>query len=150
MADPARAGRLAQRIKVLVAEALRRGVKDDRVEPVTVTEVRVTNDLQHATVYYTVLGDEATVAAAHEGIQDNRGILRREVGRGLTIRLVPTLEFVSDTVPEAAAHLEDVLRAAKERDAELAKAREGASYAGDADPYRTAEPDADADDAPRA
>ena len=56
MADPARAGRLAQRIKVLVAEALRRGVKDDRVEPVTVTEVRVTNDLQHATVYYTVLG----------------------------------------------------------------------------------------------
>lgn len=114
------------------------------------TEVRVTNDLQHATVYYTVLGDEATVAAAHEGIQDNRGILRREVGRGLTIRLVPTLEFVADTVPEAAAHLEDVLRAAKERDAELAKAREGASYAGDADPYRTAEPDADADDAPRA
>ena len=121
MADPARAGRLAQRIKVLVAEALRRGVKDDRVEPVTVTEVRVTNDLQHATVYYTVLGDEATVAAAHEGIQDNRGILRREVGRGLTIRLVPTLEFVADTVPEAAAHLEDVLRAAKERDAELAE-----------------------------
>ena len=54
------------------------------------------------------------------------------------------------SVPEAAAHLEDVLRAAKERDAELAKAREGASYAGDADPYRTAEPDADADDAPRA
>lgn len=69
------------------------------MEPVTVTEVRVTNDLQHATVYYTVLGDEATVAAAHEGIQENRGILRREVGRGLTIRLVPTLEFVADTVP---------------------------------------------------
>lgn len=139
MADPARAGRLAQRIKVLVAEALRRAVKDDRVEPVTVTEVRVTNDLQHATVYYTVLGDEAAVEAAHAGIQENRGVLRREVGRGLTIRLVPTLEFVSDTVPEAAAHLEDVLRAARERDAELAKAREGAQYAGEADPYRTAE-----------
>ena len=143
MADPARAGRLAQRIKVLVAEALRRAVKDDRVEPVTVTEVRVTNDLQHATVYYTVLGDEATVEAAHAAIQENRGILRREVGRNLTIRLVPTLEFVSDSVPETAAHLEDVLRAARERDEELARAREGAQYAGDADPYRTAE---DADD----
>lgn len=143
MADPARAGKLAQRIKVLVAEALRRAVKDDRVEPVTVTEVRVTNDLQHATVYYTVLGDEAAAEAAHQGIQDNRGVLRREVGRGLTIRLVPTLEFVSDTVPEVAAHLEDVLRAARERDAELARAREGAEYAGEADPYRTAEADDD-------
>ncbi|MBB4734836.1 ribosome-binding factor A [Micrococcus cohnii] len=141
MADPARAARLAQRIKVLVAEALRRSVKDDRVEPVTVTEVRVTNDLQHATVYYTVLGDDETVAAAHEGIQENRGVLRREVGRNLTIRLVPTLEFVADTVPEAAAHLEDVLRAAKERDAQIAAARQGATFAGDADPYRTGESD---------
>ena len=127
MADPTRAAKLAQRIKVLVAEALRRSVKDDRVEPVTVTEVRVTNDLQHATVYYTVLGDDDTVAAAHQGIQDNRGILRREVGRNLTIRLVPTLEFVADTVPEAAAHLEEVLRAARERDAEIAKSSEGAA-----------------------
>ena len=139
MADPARAGRLAQRIKVLVAEALRRSVKDDRVEAVTVTEVRVTNDLQHATVYYTVLGDEATAAAAHEGIQENRGVLRREVGRGLTIRLVPTLEFVADTVPEAAAHLEEVLRAARERDAEIARSSEGAAFAGEEDPYRHAD-----------
>ncbi len=139
MADPARAAKLAQRIKVLVAEALRRSVKDDRVEPVTVTEVRVTNDLQHATVYYTVLGDDDAVAAAHQGIQDNRGILRREVGRNLTIRLVPTLEFVADTVPEAAAHLEEVLRAARERDAEIAKSSEGAAFAGEADPYRHAD-----------
>ena len=139
MADPARAAKLAQRIKVLVAEALRRSVKDDRVEPVTVTEVRVTNDLQHATVYYTVLGGEDAVAAAHQGIQDNRGILRREVGRNLTIRLVPTLEFVADTVPEAAAHLEEVLRAARERDAEIAKSSEGAAFAGEADPYRHAD-----------
>lgn len=136
MADQARAARLAQRIKVILAEALRKKVKDDRVEPVTVTDVRVTNDLQHASVYYTVLGDAATVEAAHEAIDTNRGILRREVGHGLTIRLVPTLEFIPDTVPEAAAHLEDVLKVARERDAELAANREGASYAGDADPYK--------------
>ena len=150
MADAQRASRMADRVKVIVAKALERRVKDPRLGFVTVTDARVTNDLQHATVYYTVLGDEATAAAAHEGIQENRGVLRREVGRGLTIRLVPTLEFVADTVPEAAAHLEDVLRAAKERDAELAKAREGATYAGEADPYRTSEPGSEADDAPRA
>ncbi|MGO1182667.1 MAG: 30S ribosome-binding factor RbfA [Micrococcaceae bacterium] len=136
MADPARAARLAQRIKVLIAEAMRKAVKDDRVEPVTITEVRVTNDLQHASVYYTVLGDDTVVAAAREGMDANRGILRREVGRGLTIRLVPTLEFIPDTVPEAAAHLEDVLRAARERDAEIAAASTGAHYAGGEDPYR--------------
>lgn len=136
MADPARAARLAQRIKVLVAEALRKRVKDDRVEAVTITEVRVTNDLQHATVYYTVLGDEDAVAGAREAIAAHRGALRHEVGRNLTIRLVPTLEFVPDTVPETASHLEEVLRQAKERDAELARQREGAAYAGEENPYR--------------
>ena len=55
MADPARAAKLAQRIKVVVAEALGRKVKDPRLEGITVTDARVTNDLQHATVYYTVL-----------------------------------------------------------------------------------------------
>lgn len=139
MADPARAARLAQRIKVLVAEALRKRVKDDRVEAVTVTEVRVTNDLQHATVYYTVFGDDAAVTGAREALDENRGAIRHEVGRNLTIRLVPSLEFVPDTVPETASHLEEVLRQTKKRDAEVARLREGAAYAGDADPYRTAE-----------
>jgi ribosome-binding factor A len=137
MADPARAGRLAQRIKVLVAEALRKRVKDDRTESITITEVRVTNDLQHATVYYTVLGDGTAAEGVREVLETHRGTIRHEVGRQLTIRLVPTLEFVADDVPEAAAHLEQVLQQAKERDAELARQRQGASFAGEADPYRT-------------
>ncbi|HEY4534553.1 MAG TPA: 30S ribosome-binding factor RbfA [Enteractinococcus sp.] len=136
MADHNRAARLAQRIKVILAEALQKTVKDDRVDNVTITEVRVTNDLQQATVYYTVYGDDETVAAAHEAMEDNRGLLRREMGRGLNIRLVPTLELIRDTVPETAAQLEAALRAAKERDAELAAQRENATYAGDEDPYK--------------
>ena len=58
MADPARARKLADRIKVVVAEALDRRVKDPRLGFITVTDARVTNDLQHATVFYTVYGDE--------------------------------------------------------------------------------------------
>lgn len=150
MADPARAARLAQRIKVLVAEALRKRVKDDRVEAVTVTEVRVTNDLQHATVYYTVFGDDAAVDGAREALEANRGAIRHEVGRNLTIRLVPTLEFVPDTVPETASHLEEVLRQTKERDAEVARLREGAAFAGEADPYRMSEEAAGIPSAPSA
>jgi ribosome-binding factor A len=143
MVDQARAARLAQRIKVLVAEALRKRVKDERTEAITLTEVRVTNDLQHATVYYTVLGDATAAEGAREVLQANQGAIRHEVGRQLTIRLVPTLEFVADDVPEAAAHLEQVLAQAKERDAEVARLRERASFAGDADPYRTDDEGAD-------
>jgi ribosome-binding factor A len=136
MVDQARAARLAQRIKVLVAEALRKRVKDERAEVITLTEVRVTNDLQHATVYYTVLGDALAAEGAREVLQANHGAIRHEMGRQLTIRLVPTLEFVADDVPEVAAHLEQVLAQAKERDAELARLRENASFAGESDPYR--------------
>ncbi|MDQ4490498.1 30S ribosome-binding factor RbfA [Sinomonas sp. ASV486] len=136
MADPARAARLAQRIKVLVAEALRKAVKDERAEAITITDARVTNDLQHATVYYTVLGDSAAAEGAQDVLEAKKGVLRREVGRNLTIRLTPTLEFVADEIPVNASHLEDLLRQAKERDAEVARLAEGARHAGDADPYR--------------
>lgn len=139
MADPARAARLAQRIKVLVAEALRKRVKDERAEAITITDARVTNDLQHATLYYTVMGDEDAFAGAVEVLDKNRGVLRHEVGRNLTIRLTPTLEFVHDEVPAAASHLEDLLKETKERDAQLAAQRKNAEYAGEQDPYKVDE-----------
>ncbi|RZU61893.1 30S ribosome-binding factor RbfA [Zhihengliuella halotolerans] len=147
MADQARAARLAQRIKVVVAQALGRVVKDPRVEAVTVTDARVTSDLQQATVYYTVFGDETAKEDAARALEKARGVLRKEVGRNLTIRLTPTLEFVPDEVPVNASHLEDVLRKAKARDAEVAALAEGAAFAGDADPYKKAvdEDDLDAD-----
>lgn len=137
MADPARAAKLAQRIKVVVAEALGRRVKDPRVEAVTITDARVTNDLQHATVYYTVLGDEAAHSDAARALEKAKGVLRQEVGRNITVRLTPTLEFVADQIPVVASNLEELLRTAKQRDAELAALRANAKHAGDADPYKS-------------
>lgn len=141
MADPARAARLAQRIKVIVAEALRKQVKQPGVENITITETRVTNDLQHATIYYTIFGDEEAKEESRQALYASRGILRREVGRNLTIRLTPTLEFISDDVPETANHVEDLIRQAKERDAELAAQAARAEFAGEADPYKKPEDD---------
>lgn len=137
MADPARAARLAQRIKVVVAEALRRRVKDPRIEAVTITDARVTNDLQHATLYYTVFGDSEQAADTKKALESAKGVLRSEVGRNLTVRLTPTLEFVPDEIPVNASHLEELLRAAKARDAEVAVLAQGAAFAGESDPYRT-------------
>ena len=143
MADPARAARLAQRIKVIVAEALRRRVKDPRLEAVTITDARVTNDVQHATLYYTVLGDPEEQQATRMALESARGVLRSEVGKNITARLTPTLEFVPDEVPVNASHLEELLQKARERDAEVAAIAQGADFAGDADPYRSSDDDAE-------
>ncbi|WHS49911.1 30S ribosome-binding factor RbfA [Rothia sp. SD9660Na] len=139
MADPARAARLADRIKVIVAQALERRIKDPRLGFITVTDARVTNDLQHATIYYTVFGSEEEQASTKAALESAKGILRSEVGKNITARLTPTLTFVPDEVPVNAAHIEDLLRKTRERDAELAAAREGAEYAGGEDAYKSTE-----------
>ncbi|GAB3565532.1 30S ribosome-binding factor RbfA [Spelaeicoccus albus] len=136
MADPARARKLADRIKVVVAETLERRVKDPRLGFVTVTDVRVTGDLQNATVFYTVLGEDADLEATAAALQSSKGLLRREVGKNLGTRLTPTLEFIADAVPRAAAELEDLLRVAAERDAEVAKLASNARPVAE-DPYKT-------------
>ncbi|MFM1785311.1 MAG: hypothetical protein RLZZ108_335 [Actinomycetota bacterium] len=136
MVDHARARKLAERIKVLVAEALERAVKDPDLGFVTITDVRVTPDLQHAKIFYTVFGSDEDKKQSGEIIEKNRGIIRREVGRGLSIRLTPTIEFVTDEVPEVAAHLNDVLAAAKARDEEIARLAAEAKFAGEENPYK--------------
>ena len=88
MADAARAARLADRIKVIVAQALERRIKDPRLGFVTVTDARVTNDLQHATLYYTVYGDEEQREETARALESAKGILRSEVGRNITAKSV--------------------------------------------------------------
>ncbi|WP_432546499.1 30S ribosome-binding factor RbfA [Kineococcus sp. SYSU DK004] len=136
MADPTRARKLADRIKVVVAEALEKRVKDPRLGFVTITDARVTNDLQHATLYYTVFGSEEEKAGTAAALESAKGVLRSEVGKRTGVRLTPTLTFTSDEVPETATHIEDLLRSAAEQDARVAALAAGARPAGEADPYR--------------
>lgn len=63
-------------------------------------------------------------------------MLRSKVGAGTGVRFTPTLAFVRDTVPDAANRMEELLSKVRAADADLARAREGATPAGDADPYR--------------
>ncbi|TQK19174.1 ribosome-binding factor A [Microbacterium sp. SLBN-154] len=130
-----RQARLADRIKVLIAERLEKGLRDPRLGFVTITDVKVTGDLQHASVFYTVLGDEEARLASGEALRRATGLLRSEVGRGLGVRLTPTLEFIPDALPENAGHIEDLLRQARERDQAVAGLASSATYAGEADPY---------------
>src|SRR5699024_8880466 len=136
MADPARARKLADRIKVVVAETLERRVKDPRLGVVTVTDVGVTGDLQNATVVYTVLGEDADLESTAAALASANGLLRREVGKNLNIRLTPTLTFIADSVPAAAAELEELLQNAAEHDAEIARRAESARPVAE-NPYKT-------------
>jgi ribosome-binding factor A len=147
MVDTARAAKIADRIKTVVAANLERVVKDPDLGFVTITDVRVTGDLQHASLFYTVFGDEEQRARTAALIERSKGRLRSLVGKQLGIRLTPSLDFFPDALPESASHLEELLRQAKERDEEVARSAAGAAYAGEPHPYKRPEDDEmDADD----
>ena len=134
MSNP-RAGKVAERIQQIIARRLEKGLRDPRLGFVTVTDVRVTGDLQHATIFYTVFGDEQEQADSAAALKAATGMLRSEVGKQLGTRLTPTLEFIHDELPENAQHLNDLLAEAKRRDEAAAQLAAGAQYAGEADPY---------------
>ena len=135
MADPARAAKMADRIRVIVAKALERGLKDPRLGFVTITDVRVTGDLQHASIFYTVYGTDEERADSAAALKSATGMLRSEVGKNITARLTPSLEFIADGIPENAALIESLLSEAHSRDAEVEALKKTAQYAGDEDPY---------------
>lgn len=139
--DP-RARRLAERIQVIVAETLELRIKDPRLGFVTVTDVRITNDLREATVYYTVYGDDAEQESSAAALESAKGMLRTEVGRRTGVRHTPSLTFFADAVPETARQLEDLLLQARADDERVHHQAASASYAGEADPYRRDEADA--------
>ena len=144
--DAARTRRLAERINKIVAELLERRIKDPRLGFVTVTEARLTSDLREATVFYTVYGTPEEQAETATALRSATGVIRSEVGRLLGLRHTPSIEFVADTLPDSAQRIDDLVAAARQADAELARTREGAEWAGDPDPYRKPADDEDWDD----
>jgi ribosome-binding factor A len=136
MADPARARKLAVRIRQIVSAAIEMQIKDPRLGMVTVTDAKVTGDLREATVFYTVYGDPLQVEESARALASATGVLRSTVGKQTGIKFVPTLTFIADVVPDTARELEEALERARHADAQLARAREGAQYAGEPDPYR--------------
>lgn len=137
MTDRARARKLADRIRVIVAEFLGREVKDPRLGFVTITDARVTGDLREATVFYTVYGDETARAESAAALASVTGLVRSQIGRQTGVRHTPSVTFMLDAIPENAANIEDALARAQAADAERARTAAGSSYAGSADPYRT-------------
>jgi ribosome-binding factor A len=144
MASP-RVRKIADRIQVIVAEMLERRIKDPRLGFVTVTDVRLSGDTQHASVFYTVFGEDEEVNASAVALESAKGLIRSEVGKQLGTRHVPTLEFIHDALPENARHIEELLQKVRDSDAEVAASSAGAAYAGEPDPYRKPHEDDEAE-----
>ena len=146
-----RVRKIADRIQVIVAEMLERRIKDPRLGFVTITDVRVTGDTQQATIFYTVLGEDATrtLAGTAAALESAKGLIRSEVAKQLGMRHAPSLTFVADALPETrpaprrgAGPGQGARRGGRPR-------ARGATYAGEADPYKKPreDEDDDADDA---
>ena len=130
-----RAAKMADRIREIVAKRIERGLRDPRLGFVTITDVRMTGDLQHASIFYTVYGSDEERADSAAALKAATGMFRTEVGKNITARLTPSLEFIADAIPENAAAIDGLLREARERDAQSEALASGATYAGDEDPY---------------
>jgi ribosome-binding factor A len=127
--------KVADRIKVVIAQLLETKIKDPRLGFVTVTDARVSGDLQNASIFYTVLGGEDERAATAAALESAKGVLRSAVGRELGTRVTPSLEFILDGLPESAKALDSLLERVHELDAQVAKARENAKPVVE-DPYK--------------
>jgi ribosome-binding factor A len=100
---------LAEVIREEVSQLVGFELEDPRVETVTVTDVRVSENLRDATVYFTAEGTEAEKADALKALQKAAPYVRRQLGVALNLRYTPELHFVRDTVEEAATRVEALL-----------------------------------------
>ena len=128
--------KLADQIKVIVAEMLERRIKDPRLGFITVTDVRLTGDSREATVFYTVLGSESDQAGTAVALASATGLIRSQVGKQLGMKFTPTISFVLDAVPDNARQIDDLLARAHAIDAQVADQAANSDYAGEPDPYK--------------
>jgi ribosome-binding factor A len=103
-----RAVRVGDHILKEIALLLLNRVRDPRIQGVTVTGVRLSDDLKMAKVFYSVMGEKNQINGAQAGLDSAKGFIKREIGRRLTLRYVPEIMFVHDPSLESGSHMERV------------------------------------------
>lgn len=90
--------KVAEAVKREMGSLLLREIKDNRIKShlTSVTEVEVTNDLRHVTIYISVMGDEAQKSDVMAGLNSARGYIRSEIGKRINLRFVPDIHLKLD------------------------------------------------------
>lgn len=108
--------RLEGEIRAVLSELLRLEVKDPRLEGVTVSAIRLSGDRTRAKVYYSILGDAERERQTADGFAAATPFLRRELGRRMRLRTVPTLDFERDASYEYGDRIERLLDSLQKSD----------------------------------
>lgn len=105
-----RVGKVSQEIQREVNDIMRKRVRDPRVQDVNITDVRVTGDLQEATIYYSILSDkEEDRENTKLGLEKAKGLIRRELGQRLSIYKTPEIFFERDASIEYGNRIDKLL-----------------------------------------
>jgi ribosome-binding factor A len=107
--DMHRPERIAETLREEIAQIVGYELEDPRLVTVTVTEVRVADDLRDASVYVTVQGDEREHETALRALRHAAPYVRKQLGFSLNLRHTPVLHFVRDTVEEQAERVDALL-----------------------------------------
>lgn len=94
----------------MVSGLLIKGLKDPRIGFVTVTGVKVSDDLHLATVYFTVIGSDNEKEATEQGLNSARGFIRKEMGKSLRMRYIPDIVFKFDDSVAYGNRIESLIR----------------------------------------
>ena len=119
MASPKTLARLEAQIHRRAAHCLQHELSDPRLAFVTITKVELSSDVSVAKVHYSVLGGESDKSKAKHLLDHARGFVQRQVASILRTRRAPQLRWVYDDSIEEAARMDQVIRAARERDREI-------------------------------
>jgi ribosome-binding factor A len=103
-----RAVRVGDQILRWISVLLLERVKEPRVKGVTLTGIRLSEDLKQARIYYSLLGDDDVIKRAQAGLDSAKGFIKKEIGRGLGLRYVPDIQFIHDPSLEKGSHLESL------------------------------------------
>jgi ribosome-binding factor A len=121
-----RARRIADQVQRTVSQLLLREVRDPRLKPMTVTHVKVSPDLTHIWVKYTLLAGDSHDALQREILEEAATYLRGPLGRALRLRLAPQLHFAPDEELEAGHRLDDLITRAVKEDRRKSESEPGA------------------------
>lgn len=99
-----------------LSQMLLRDLKDPRLRGITLTGVKMTDDLRHGRVYFSHLEGRARAGEAEAGFKSASGFIRRQIGRALGLRYTPELVFEFDPGLERAARIDALLRASRHQD----------------------------------
>jgi ribosome-binding factor A len=105
-----RSEKVGEAVHQIVTELLIKGLKDPRIGFITITGVKVSDDLHQATIYFSVIGDDAAKKSTEAGLNSARGFIRREMGRQLHMRYVPEIVFRYDTSLDQGNRIDSRLR----------------------------------------